>query len=134
MSSGRSKVSSSYNIDAATALKQKTPNARNISRRGFVARAAATAGLAGLLETGRQVRRAAPVWPRESIKITGLETSILENSWVFVKISNNAGIIGWGEMLKDKSKTCAAGAKPVEPYLLGKAILSDFIRIRERYG
>jgi galactonate dehydratase len=95
-----------------------------ISRRGFVARAAATVSLASLLETGRQAeaneRRRAPVSPRESIKITKLETFVLRNSWVFVKISTNAGIVGWGEMLKDNSKMCAAGAKEVEPYLVGK--------------
>lgn len=45
---------------------------------------------------------------------------MLTNSWVFVKLSTNAGIVGWGEMLKDKSETCAAGARQVRPYLLGK--------------
>ena len=63
---------------------------------------------------------AAPIPPRAKLKITKLETFVLKNSWVFVKISTDAGIVGWGEMLKDKSKTCAAGAKQVEPYLLGK--------------
>lgn len=63
---------------------------------------------------------AAPIAPRENLKITKLETFVLKNSWVFVKLSTNAGIVGWGEMLKDKSKTCAAGAQQVEPYLLGK--------------
>ncbi len=62
----------------------------------------------------------AQVDPQEPLKITKLETFVLRNSWVFVKLSTNAGITGWGEMLKDKSKTCAAGAKQVEPYLLGK--------------
>ncbi len=104
--------------------RKDTARPHKISRRGFVGRAVATAGLAGLLETGRRVeaneRRRAPVSPRESIKITKLETFILRNSWVFVKISTNAGVVGWGEMLKDNSKMCAVGAKEVGPYLIGK--------------
>jgi galactonate dehydratase len=63
---------------------------------------------------------AAEVDPKDALKITKLETFVLTNSWVFVKLSTNAGIVGWGEMLKDKSETCAAGAKQVEAYLLGK--------------
>jgi len=77
-----------------------------------------------LLENGRQAeareRGRAPVSSRESIKITKIETFVLRNSWVFVKISTNAGIVGWGEMLKDNSKMCAAGAKELESYLVGK--------------
>ncbi|MHC4302319.1 MAG: enolase C-terminal domain-like protein, partial [Planctomycetota bacterium] len=96
----------------------------NISRRGFVARAAATVSLAGLLGTARGTeagqRKRKSVSPRESIKITKIETFVLRNSWVFVKISTNAGIVGWGEMLKDKSKMCAVGAKELESYLIGK--------------
>ncbi|MCU0915688.1 MAG: galactonate dehydratase [Planctomycetes bacterium] len=70
------------------------------------------------VEAGTGTR--APISPRESIKITKLETFVLRNSWVFVKLSTDAGITGWGEMLKDKSKTCAAGAHQVESYLIGK--------------
>ncbi len=102
-----------------------TPTDRQaISRRGFVARATAAAGLAGLLEMNREAQAnagaRAPISPRESLKITKLETFVLRNSWVFVKLSTDAGITGWGEMLKDKSKTCAAGAHQVESYLIGK--------------
>jgi len=102
-----------------------TPRERRaLSRRGFVARATAAAGLAGLLEMNRQVEAGtgtrAPISPRESIKITKLETFVLRNSWVFVKLSTDAGNTGWGEMLKDKSTTCAAGAHQVESYLIGK--------------
>jgi galactonate dehydratase len=95
-----------------------------ISRRGFVTRATAAVGLAGLLHVNREVEAGAasraPIPSREPIKITKLETFILRNSWVFVKISTDAGITGWGEMLKDKSKTCAAGVQQVESYLVGK--------------
>jgi galactonate dehydratase len=64
--------------------------------------------------------KAAPISSRESLKITKLETFVLTNSWVFVKISTDAGIVGWGEMLKDNSKACATQAQEVEAYLLGK--------------
>ena len=49
----------------------------------------------------------------EDIKVTKIETFVLENSWVFVKISTDAGITGWGEMLEDDAKACAAGALEV---------------------
>lgn len=60
------------------------------------------------------------IGPRDNIKVTKIETFILKNSWVFVKISTDAGITGWGEMLKDDAKACAAGALEVGNYLIGK--------------
>ena len=63
---------------------------------------------------------AAPVDPKDDIKVTKLETFVLKNSWVFVKISTDAGIVGWGEMLKDDAKACAAGAQEVGRYLVGQ--------------
>jgi len=61
-----------------------------------------------------------PIGPNDEIKVTKIETFVLENSWVFVKISTDAGITGWGEMLKDDAKACAAGALEVADYLVGK--------------
>ena len=58
--------------------------------------------------------------PNDEIKITRMETFVLKNSWVFVKISTDVGITGWGEMLKDDAKACAAGALEVADYLVGK--------------
>lgn len=63
---------------------------------------------------------AAPVEPNDRIQVTKIETFVLKNSWVFVKISTDAGITGWGEMLKDDAKACAAGALEVGDYLIGK--------------
>ena len=37
-----------------------------------------------------------------------------------VAISTDAGITGWGEMLKDDAKACAAGAQEVGRYLIGQ--------------
>ena len=62
----------------------------------------------------------APIDPNEKIKVSKIETFVLKNSWVFVKISTDAGITGWGEMLKDDAKACAAGALEVGDYLIGK--------------
>ncbi|NND06411.1 MAG: galactonate dehydratase [Saprospiraceae bacterium] len=61
-----------------------------------------------------------PIDPNDPIKVTRLETFVLKNSWVFVKIHTDAGITGWGEMLKDDAKACAAGALEVGDYLIGK--------------
>ncbi len=57
---------------------------------------------------------------REKIRVTKIESFVLKNSWVFVKISTDAGITGWGEMLKDDAKACAAGAVEVGHYLIGQ--------------
>jgi hypothetical protein len=42
---------------------------------------------------------AAAVGPNDNVKVTKVESFVLKNSWVFVKISTDAGIVGWGEML-----------------------------------
>jgi len=62
----------------------------------------------------------AMIGPNDNIKVTKIESFVLKNSWVFVKISTDAGIVGWGEMLKDDAKACAAGALEVGNYLVGK--------------
>ncbi len=63
---------------------------------------------------------AAAVGPNDKIKVTKIESFVLKNSWVFVKISTDAGVTGWGEMLKDDAKACAAGALEVGNYLIGQ--------------
>ena len=63
---------------------------------------------------------AAQIGPKDNIKVTKIESFVLKNSWVFVKISTDAGITGWGEMLKDDAKACAAGALEVGDYLIGQ--------------
>jgi len=63
---------------------------------------------------------AAAIGPNDTIKVTKIETFVLKNSWVFVKVSTDAGVTGWGEMLKDDAKACAAGALEVGNYLIGQ--------------
>jgi galactonate dehydratase len=69
---------------------------------------------------GAQQTDAAQVGAKDALKVTKIETFVLKNSWVFVKVSTDAGITGWGEMLKDDAKACAAGALEVGDYLIGQ--------------
>ena len=83
-----------------------------------VAGAGTLCGLDALFTT--KPSNAAAIGPNDKIKVTQIETFVLTNSWVFVKISTDAGIVGWGEMLKDDAKACAAGALEVGDYLVGQ--------------
>ena len=64
--------------------------------------------------------KAAPIDPNDNMKVSKLETFVLKNSWVFVKLTTDTGLVGWGEMLKDDAKACAAGALEVGDYLIGQ--------------
>src|SRR5687767_3996003 len=93
----------------------------SIGRRSLFRNTLAATGLLGLdaLFTAQRTD-AAQVGPKDKIKVSKIETFVLKNSWVFVKISTDAGITGWGEMLKDDAKACAAGALEVGDYLIGQ--------------
>jgi galactonate dehydratase len=92
-----------------------------MDRRSLLRGAVGTAGILGIESTFGSLRTdAAAVGPKDKIKVTKIETFVLKNSWVFVKISTDAGITGWGEMLKDDAKACAAGALEVGNYLVGQ--------------
>ena len=92
-----------------------------MNRRSWLRGLAGCGALVGLdaLYTARRAD-AAQIGPRDTIRVSGIETFVLTNSWVFVKISTDAGIVGWGEMLKDDAKACAAGALEVGDYLVGQ--------------
>ena len=79
---------------------------------------AAMFGLDGAAAPARA--QSAALGSREKVRVTKIESFVLKNSWVFVKISTDAGITGWGEMLKDDAKACAAGALEVGHYLIGQ--------------
>src|SRR6476619_2359413 len=92
-----------------------------INRRSLLRGALASGtvfGLDALFTTERT--SAAAVGPNDNIKVTKVEAFVLKNSWVFVKVSTDAGVTGWGEMLKDDAKACAAGALDVADYLVGQ--------------
>src|SRR5689334_7126899 len=92
-----------------------------IDRRSLIRGALASGALYSLdaLFTAERTSAAA-VGPNDKVKVTKVESFVLKNSWVFVKISTDAGLVGWGEMLKDDAKACAAGAEEVARYLVGQ--------------
>ena len=93
----------------------------NFSRRSWLQTMLAPGALAAMEAIAKPQRAdAAPIDPKENIKVTKIDTFVLRNSWVFVKISTDAGLVGWGEMLKDDAKACAAGAQEVGRYLVGQ--------------
>jgi len=91
-----------------------------ITRRNTLASLLGPAALFGLGGTLPARGQSAALGAREKIRVTKIESFVLKNSWVFVKISTDAGITGWGEMLKDDAKACAAGALEVGHYLIGQ--------------
>ena len=54
------------------------------------------------------------------MKITDVKTIIVEPRWLFIKISTDEGIVGWGEALGDKAETIAAK---------GRAQLNQFLTV-----
>ncbi len=92
----------------------------DVKRRSTIQGLIGSGALLGLDSLSAEPAPDAPVGPNDAIKVTKLETFVLKNSWVFVKISTDAGIVGWGEMLKDDARACAAGAEEVGRYLVGQ--------------
>ncbi len=65
--------------------------------------------------------RAAPIQPKDPLKVTKLETFLVKPRWVFLRIHTNAGITGLGEpLLEGRALTIQAAIKEIEPYLIGK--------------
>jgi galactonate dehydratase len=96
-------------------------NRRKFLKNTIASVAAASVGVASLgASNSKSNFKSGPIDPNDKIKITKVETFVLKSSWVFIKISTDAGITGWGEMLKDDAKACAAGAMEVADYLIGK--------------
>ncbi len=94
-----------------------------ISRRDLLVSSVAGLG-AGALTTVDAYRpggNSALISPKESLKITKLETFLVKPRWLFLKVYTDAGIVGLGEpYLEGRAKTCAECVKEVEPYLVGK--------------
>lgn len=101
-----------------------------LSRRGFIQGMTAagamglTARLAQIEAIAQEVTAGAasraPIPPNSPLKISNIETFIHRNSWVFVKITTDAGIVGWGEMLKDKARACVGEVEEQKQHLLGQ--------------
>jgi len=64
---------------------------------------------------------AALISPKDSLKITKLETFLVKPHYLFLKVHTNAGIVGLGEpYLEGRARTSLVGVQEVEGYLIGK--------------
>jgi galactonate dehydratase len=112
--------------------------AASLRRRSFLKRAFTSVGLAsaGLVAGATCAQqRDADLYPADEtrptgphfeqfktkLRITRLETIMVQPRWLFLKIHTDAGIIGLGEpVLEGRAKTCAAAVQEIAPYLVGK--------------
>src|SRR5262245_20368686 len=97
----------------------------SVNRRAVLSSAFATLGWAAFARpealAQEKAGNNAPVNPRESIKITKLETLLVKPRWLFLKVLTNVGIVGLGEpILEGRARTCVESVKEIEPYLMGK--------------
>lgn len=89
-----------------------------LNRREVIAAAATAAGLSALA-VGDE--RDAPVPARDGLKITKLETFLVQPRWLFLKIHTSAGIVGLGEpIVEGRALTVQTAVHEIEPYLIGK--------------
>jgi galactonate dehydratase len=80
---------------------------------------AATA--AGLAAVALGQDKDAPVKARDPLKITKLETFLVQPRWLFLKVHTNAGLVGLGEpVVEGRALTVQTAVKEIEPYLIGK--------------
>ncbi|PTM56586.1 galactonate dehydratase [Desmospora activa] len=64
------------------------------------------------------------------MKITQIELLPVQPRWLFLKVSTDEGIVGWGEpVVEGRAATVAAAVKELEPYLIG----SDPSRIEDMW-
>jgi len=88
-----------------------------LNRREVIA-ATAAAGLGALAPADE---KHAPVAARDGLKVTKLETFLVQPRWLFLKVHTNAGIVGLGEpIVEGRAETVAAAVHEIEPYLVGK--------------
>src|SRR5712691_320272 len=95
------------------------------SRRSVIASAFAGAGLAAFdaAEAAAQQRvgKDAPISPKDNLKVTKLEMTLVKPRWLFLKVHTNAGVVGYGEPITEgRALTCREAVKEIEPYLIGK--------------
>jgi len=117
------------------------------TRRSFLRKLFASAGIAGAgLAAGASLaQQAAPTRPsaaeadarererdrqrqalhfqqfKTKLRITRLETMLVQPRWLFLKIHTDEGVVGLGEpVLEGRAKTCATAVEEVAPYLVGK--------------
>lgn len=82
--------------------------------------ALAAASSAGLAAAAGQLPNA-PIQPRDPLRITRLETFLVQPRWLFLKVHTNAGIVGLGEpVVEGRALTVQTAIQEIEPYLIGK--------------
>jgi galactonate dehydratase len=63
----------------------------------------------------------APIKPGDPLKITRLETFLVQPRWLFLKVHTNAKIVGLGEpIVEGRALTVQTAVQEIEPYLIGK--------------
>src|SRR5216110_1861234 len=88
-----------------------------LSRRSVIAGAFAAAEAAAQQRVGKD----APISPKDNLKVTKLEMTLVKPRWLFLKVHTNAGIVGYGEPISEgRAITCREAVKEIEPYLIGK--------------
>ncbi|WP_102347432.1 galactonate dehydratase [Bacillus sp. Marseille-P3661] len=65
------------------------------------------------------------------MKITSLETFVVPPRWLFLKITTDEGIVGWGEpVVEGRAHTVKAAVEELSEYLIGK----DPLRIEDHWN
>jgi galactonate dehydratase len=89
-----------------------------MNRRQVLA-AAAAAGATAAAAAAQD--REAPVRARDPLRVTRLETFLVQPRWLFLKVHTNAGIVGLGEpIVEGRALTVQTAIREIEPYLVGK--------------
>jgi galactonate dehydratase len=92
-----------------------------MNRREVIAAGAAAAAAAGLAAVAAGQEKDAPIKARDPLKVTKLETFLVQPRWLFLKVHTNAGIVGLGEpVVEGRAETVATAVKEIEAYLIGK--------------
>jgi galactonate dehydratase len=72
-------------------------------------------------EAQERVGAEAPIAPKDRIKITRLETILVQPRYLFLKVHTDAGVIGLGEpVVEGRARTVATAIEEIVPYLVGK--------------
>jgi galactonate dehydratase len=92
-----------------------------MNRREAITAATSAAATAAGLAAAEAREQDAPVKGRDPLKITRLETFLVQPRWLFLKVHTNTDIIGLGEpIVEGRAETVATAIKEIEPYLVGK--------------
>src|SRR5579884_4359435 len=92
-----------------------------MNRREVLTAATSAAAAAGLAAVAEAQEKDAPLKSREALKITKLETFLVQPRWLFLKVHTDAGIVGLGEpVVEGRALTVQTAVKEIEPYLIGK--------------